>query len=77
MTMTAPLSAVRMTLSWSLLSSANAWISCLVMLLVVIHLMNTPDEALVETRQKLVIKRKIWFYLEKMKTLLVHLDYDK
>ena len=29
----------------------------------------TPDEALVETRQKLVIKRKtFWFYLEKMKT---------
>ena len=28
----------------------------------------TPDEALVETRRKLVIKSKIWFYLEKIKT---------
>ena len=39
----------------------------------VIHLSGltfsiTPDEALVGTRQKLVIKRTIWFYFEKMKT---------
>ena len=43
----------------------------------VIHLSGltfsiTPDEALVGTRRKLVIKRKIWFYLEKIKTFGLH-----
>ena len=47
----------------------------------VIHLSGltfsiTPDEALVETRQKLVIKRKIWFYLEKLRPL-VYIVEDK